>query len=178
MCEDEKFEQLLTQFTPMIYFIIRKLAIYKNKQEFYQIGCIALWDASLRFNEEKGEFHSFAYSYILGRMKSALTKEKVKQEKDDQLTVVSPQETTSEDDFISLLSHLVIDRVSLLLTANQSKWLKAYCLYGKTPSEIAKDEGVSISAVEAWRRDALVKIKKHGIADILSGKMDQIQLHQ
>jgi DNA-directed RNA polymerase len=42
MVEDVKFEEPHNQFKPMIYYIMRKLAIYKNEQEFYQIGCIAL----------------------------------------------------------------------------------------------------------------------------------------
>ncbi|MGM7721592.1 sigma factor [Metabacillus sp. Hm71] len=43
--------------------------------------CIALWEAAQRFNEEKGEFWSYVFSYISGRMKSALTrKEKNREE--------------------------------------------------------------------------------------------------
>ncbi|WP_251526963.1 hypothetical protein [Metabacillus litoralis] len=56
------------------------------------------------------------------------------------------------------------------MTSNQSKWLKAYCLYGKTPSAIAKDEGVSISAVKAWRRNAIARLKKHSFEDLLIGR--------
>jgi len=76
MYEDARFEKLHQQFEPMIYHAMKELGISKNEQEFYQICCIALWEASLRFNEEKGKFKSYAYSYMIGRMKSALTEEK------------------------------------------------------------------------------------------------------
>ena len=102
-------------------------------------------------------------------MKTALTNERIKQEKDSRLATDLPQEETSRDDFTPLLSNSVIDSISPLLTANQSKWLKAYCLNGKTPSEVAKDEGVSISAVKSWRRDAIAKLRKHSIDDLLNG---------
>lgn len=161
MNKDVRFEKLHQQFKPMIYHIMKKLTIYKNEQEFYQIGCIALWEASLRFKEEKGEFKSYAYSYIIGRMKSALREERMKQEKENRLRAISVQEESSKDDFSTILSESVIDRISSRLTANQSKWIKGYCMYGKTPSEIAQDEGVSISAVKAWRRDAIAKLRKH-----------------
>jgi DNA-directed RNA polymerase len=170
MYEDEKFEKLHEQFEPMIYHMMKKLKIYRDEKEFYQIGCIALWEASLRFNEEKGKFKSYVYSYIIGRMKEVLTKERKKQEKENRLMTVSPQEETSEDDFKHLLANSNIESISSLLTSNQSKWLKAYCLKDKTPSEVAKDEGVSISAVKAWRRDAITKLKKHSIEDLLGIK--------
>ena len=161
MLEYEKFEMLLQQFEPMIYHVIRKLAIYKNEQEFYQIGCIALWEASQRFQEEKGEFKSYAYAYIMGEMKTKLTNERKQKEKAERLENDPTQERASVNDFTELFSHSLITSVAPLLNENQDKWLKAYCLHGKTPSEIAEDEGVSSSAVKAWRRDAIAKLKKH-----------------
>ncbi|WP_226670463.1 sigma-70 family RNA polymerase sigma factor [Metabacillus litoralis] len=159
MYQDVRFVELHQQFEPMIYHIIKRLSIYKNKQEFYQIGCIALWEASERFDEEKGEFKSYAYSFIIGRMKSALTGDRIKQEKEELLEDFFTQGEISSDDFTAILSESVFEEISSTLTLNQSKWLKAYCLYGYTPSEIAKDEGVSISAVKSWRRDALIKLR-------------------
>ncbi|MBZ5749045.1 hypothetical protein K9V48_02040 [Metabacillus sp. DBTR6] len=103
---------------------------------------------------------------MMGKMKTMLTNERIQQEKDRRLEANPIQEETSGDNSTSLLSHSVIDSISSLLTSNQSKWLKAYCLYGKTPSEVAKDEGVSISAVKAWLRDAIAKLKKHFLLKI------------
>lgn len=167
MYEDKNFEQLHKQYKPMIYHILKKLAIYKNEQEFYQIGCIALWEASLRFKEEKGEFKSYAYSYIIGRMKSELSNERKLQERSFLLESVSDQEEITKDDFTQLISGAFIDSLSPRLSQHQRKWLKAYCLYGKTPTEIAIDEGVSTSAVKAWRRDAIAKLKKLSVHDLL-----------
>ncbi|MBM7606313.1 DNA-directed RNA polymerase [Metabacillus crassostreae] len=158
---DLRFVELHQQFEPMIFHIIKRLSIYKNKQEFYQIGCIALWEASRRFDKEKGEFKSYAYSYIIGRMKSALTEDRMKQEKEELCEDFSTKEEMSHDDFSAILSESELEEISALLTVNQCKWLKAYCLYGFTPSEIAHDEGVSVSAVKSWRRDTLVKLRKH-----------------
>lgn len=167
MYEEQKFEQLHKQYEPMIYHILKKLLIYRNKQEFYQIGCIALWEASLRFNEKRGEFKSYAYSYIVGRMKSELSNQRMLLEKSSKLERIFNQDIIAEDDFTLLLSESFIDSISHHLSLHQSKWLKAYCLHGKTPSEIANDEGVSISAVKAWRRDAITKLKKFSTKDLI-----------
>lgn len=167
MYNDVRFEKLHEQFEPMIYHIMNKLMIYKNEKEFYQIGCIALWEASTRFNKDKGEFKSYAYAYMLGRMKTALSDERKKQERDDQLEHILSHEEANQYEMSTILADDFIDRVSSLLTENQSKWVKGYCLYGKTPTEIAQDEGVSIAAVKAWRRDAVTKLKRHFLMEVL-----------
>lgn len=166
MNQNENFELLHKQYEPMIYHIINKLTIYRNKQEFYQIGCIALWEASIRFDEKKGAFKSYAYSYISGRMKSELTSEGKNQINTCQLDLAN-LETMTEDDFTFLLTSSIIDRLSINLTNNQRKWLRGYCLFGKTPTDIAKDEGVSISAVKSWRRDTIVKLQRFSFVDIM-----------
>jgi hypothetical protein len=84
-----------------------------------------------------------SYYDEVDKIKTTLTNERIQQEKDRRLEANPIQEQTSGDDSTSsLLSHSVIDSISSLLTQNQSKWLKAHCLYRKTPSEIAKAEGV------------------------------------
>lgn len=161
MKEEISFEQIHRQYEPMIFYIIKKLSIYQNKDEFYQIGCIALWEASRRFDHRKGEFKAYAYSYIIGKMKSVLTKERNLEEKSQLLTKsLHDQLKVSDDDFRKILTDSFLSSVSKNLTLNQKRWLISYCLYGKTPSDIAKDEGIAVSKVKAWRRDALVKLKK------------------
>ncbi|KKI93226.1 hypothetical protein WQ54_05130 [Bacillus sp. SA1-12] len=171
MIEEAKFEELLEQYKPMIYYIIRKLAIYKNEQEFYQIGCIALWEAAQRFNKEKGEFRSYVYSFISGRMKTALSKEWNKWNNECQFGNDGYLEVdTGECDYTPLLTSSVFDSIATLLTENQSKWLKAYCLYEKLPADIAKEEGVSVHAVKAWRRDTIAKLKKYSVEELLGNR--------
>lgn len=161
MYEDVKFEKLHQQFEPMIYHAMKRLSIYKNEHEFYQIGCIALWEASLRFNEEKGEFKAYAYSYIIGRMKSALREETMKEERENPKEDIWIQDETTHDDFTAILWESLFEKISSILSENQRKWVKAYCLYGSTPSEIAEDEGVTVAAVKGWRRDAIAKLRKY-----------------
>ena len=161
MYEDASFEDLHRQFEPMIYHAMKKLAIYQNKQEFYQVGCIALWEASQRFDHEKGEFKSYAYSFIIGRMKSALTKDRIKQERETQSEDISVYAETKDDDFSDILWEALYENLSSLLNENQCKWLKAYCLNGSTPSEIAENEGVTVATVKGWRRNAIARLRRY-----------------
>lgn len=67
MLESTKYEELVAQFEPMIFHLIKKLAIYKNKEEFYQIGLISIWQAWDKFQPQKGKYSSFLYQHMRGR---------------------------------------------------------------------------------------------------------------
>lgn len=70
----ESFEQLVEQYIPMMHKIIHSLNIYKNKEEFYQLGLIALWEASKRYDPKKGKLASYVYMYIKGYLLMELKK--------------------------------------------------------------------------------------------------------
>ncbi|MBM4764618.1 sigma-70 family RNA polymerase sigma factor [Bacillus sp. B15-48] len=148
----ESFEQLATQYTPMIYQIIRSLNIYTNKQEFFQIGLIGLWEASERFDPEKGNFTNYAYTFIKGRMMSELTSNR----KYDDTTTKVTEEFWEYIEDPCLSSPLEEEQLlaycqSANLTENQTKWVLYHCLKGFTTNEIAAIEQVTTSAVKNWR---------------------------
>ncbi len=139
---------------------MRKLNIYKNKEEFSQLGLIALWEAYSRFNPDKGEFTSYAYSYIKGKLLTEMTKSTKRHEREvpaledlweyivDEGTMVPLEEDT-------LLSYCKCSQ----LTENQTKWVLYYCLQGLGTKEIAAIEQVSLSAVKNWKAGAKEKLK-------------------
>jgi RNA polymerase sigma factor (sigma-70 family) len=156
----ENFDQLSKQYKPMIHRIIHSLGIYKNTEEFYQVGLIGLWDAVECFESEKGDFTNYAYSYVKGRILNELSKISKHEERN-----VLPNEEyweTAEDSHFDqpfekeyLLSHC--DG----LTEKETNWvLDTYhdCL---SVREIAEKEGVSLSAVKQWKKGALKKLEKN-----------------
>lgn len=152
------FEDVTEQYEKMIHCIIKSLNIYKNKDEFFQIGLIALWEAKTRFNHEKGCFSSYAYSFIKGRILSELGKTKRYEERniccDEQFWGrIENDYGTHSPEVSFLLSYC--DHLS----DNQKKWVLYTCLDGLSIREIAEKEQVSPSAVKAWRKGARVKLK-------------------
>ncbi|MDF2608018.1 MAG: hypothetical protein K0S34_2214, partial [Bacillales bacterium] len=73
--QDESFEMVVNQYTPMIHQIINKCRIYKDRDMYFQEGLIALWNAFKNFNEEKGTFSTYAYTMIYGHVRNVLSKE-------------------------------------------------------------------------------------------------------
>ncbi|MBA4538634.1 sigma-70 family RNA polymerase sigma factor [Bacillus aquiflavi] len=159
----DSFDQLVKQYSPMIHKIIKSLHIYKNREEYYQIGLIALWDAAIRFDHKKGRFISYAYMYIRGRIMTELTKsckgEEIsfypKEEFWDSIIDFSPKDPLELEVLLSYCTGL---------TLKQRKWVIYTFYFGLRQTEIALIEQISISAVKQYRKAALCKIK----ANILS----------
>jgi RNA polymerase sigma factor (sigma-70 family) len=153
----ESFERLLVQYQPMIHKIIRTLSIYKNFEEFYQIGLIALWDASNRYDPSKGNFKSYAYSFISGRILTELSKMNKNEERN-----IHPEEEywdhVKDDRRTDLEDELDIGALCESLTVNQKKWLMYAYFDTLSIKEIAERENVSLSAVKSWRCGARVKL--------------------
>ncbi|WP_442852957.1 sigma-70 family RNA polymerase sigma factor [Bacillus sp. UNC41MFS5] len=143
----------------MLHKIMNSLHLYKNHDEFYQHSLIALWEASQRFDPNKGSFTNYAYTYIKGRLLMELKKSQQEHER-----YIQPVE-----EFWDLVedSHSddPLQKETLLtycetLTPNQKKWLLYTVCDYLTIKEIAELEKVSPSAVKSWRSGAREKVKK------------------
>ncbi|MBP2242223.1 DNA-directed RNA polymerase [Cytobacillus eiseniae] len=164
----ESFEQITNQYQPMIYKIISSLHIYMNKDEFYQIALIALWEAYERFDPEKGNFTGYAYSYIKGRLLTEMNhankhfdhtcpaNEEILHYVEDESCICPLEEDT-------LLAYCQ----AAALTENQTKWVLYTYLKGFNVKEIASIEKVSLSAVKSWRTGATDRLKKSIIGNQL-----------
>jgi RNA polymerase sigma factor (sigma-70 family) len=156
----ESFDQLAEQYTAMIHKIIHSLHIYKNVEEFYQIGLIGLWEARKSFDVTKGDFTSYAYLYIKGRLLSELTKASNHWEhtvfpKEEYWETVEEYHAEQPCEIQVLLSYCEG------LTKNQVKWVVYTFIDDLSVREIAAKERVSVSAVKQWRNGAREKIKTH-----------------
>ncbi|MGD6843007.1 sigma-70 family RNA polymerase sigma factor [Bacillus infantis] len=154
----ENFKMLAEQYQPMIRKIIRTLSIYKNEDEFLQIGLIALWEAHENFQPEKGEFTNFAYTTIKGKFLTEMTRTNREEE----------QKVYAKEEFWETIedahSEVPFEKKLILsycgrLTENQTKWVLYTVLDDLTVPEIAAREKVSLSAVKAWRKGAKERLK-------------------
>ena len=149
------FEQLATHYSKMIHSIIHTLHIYKNQDEYYQIGLLALWDASKNFDDQKGTFSTYAYSYIKGRMLSLLRSEK---KREDHTLYPSEDYWNQLECESSMLEKENILSYFRHLTDKQEKWVLSYFYLGLSNKEIALRENVSLSAVKSWKQTAMEKV--------------------
>lgn len=153
----EHFNEIAKQYEPMIHKIILTLGIYKNREEFFQTGLIALWQAAQRFDEERGAFSSFAYSYIKGHLQSEMTTRNKHEERyvavDDESWALIPDLACQVPFGWDGLDYEG-------LTVKERKWLMYTIIHGFSIKEIAKIENVSQSAVKSWRSGARMRLKE------------------
>ncbi|XJZ27037.1 sigma-70 family RNA polymerase sigma factor [Bacillota bacterium Lsc_1132] len=157
--EVKNFDPIAKQYTPMIYKIITRLNIYKNRDKFFQTGLIALWDAYKNFDEAKGNFSSYAYSYIKGRIMTELTKARKQEERSvypDEVYSDTIQDKQTEPP----LEAEFLQSICAELTDKEMKWVFYTSLNDFSVNEIGKREHVTVSAVKQWRSNAKRKLKK------------------
>ncbi|MBM7667050.1 RNA polymerase sigma factor (sigma-70 family) [Solibacillus kalamii] len=87
-------EQLIFENETLIKKVIFNLKIYRDIDEYMQVGRIALWQALQKFDESKGDFAMFAYMSVKYAIIRALSK----------ANHVSEHELTVEDDVMIINS--------------------------------------------------------------------------
>lgn len=152
-----EFEVLAEQYKPLIFQVIKSLRLYGDKETFYQIGLIGLWEASTRFDSGKGvEFSTFAFSTIRGKLLDHLKKETRYKEH---------CQPSGEQIFMKIADGseaYSIDLIELYgkrLTDNQVKWIQGRIIEDKSYKEIAAEHGVSVESVKSWGKQAVKKLR-------------------
>lgn len=147
------FSDVAHQYTPMIHHIIRSLSIYKEKDEYFQIGLIALWEAYQKFDPQLGNFLNFSYTIVKGRILNEL-----KRQQRIDIPAHILEERKSYD---NLLEIEILLTYTEGLTPKQSRWLIHTYRDGCSINEIAKYYKVTPSAVKSWKKAALHKLKRN-----------------
>ncbi|RFU61131.1 sigma-70 family RNA polymerase sigma factor [Peribacillus glennii] len=155
-----EFSKLAEQYTPMIHHIIKSLAIYKNKEDFVQIGLIGLWEAKSKFDPDKGKFLTYAYTTVKGKILNEFTKESLFETRNTPLEMESQDFVQKAVTFDEPLQLETLKTYCEGLTKNQADWLLLTFQEQKSLPEIASQLGVTVSAVKSWRQSALKKLRK------------------
>jgi RNA polymerase sigma factor (sigma-70 family) len=155
------FQEVLEKEEWLIHFVMKKLYIYKNEDDYYQEGLIGLWEAFQDFDESRGfSFGTYAIHKIRGRLIYFLKKSK---KHDDRLATLTGAviETTEDEQFIVPLQLEILSGYCEGLPDNQKRWVYMHFVEGKGQKEIASELGVSSETVKSWRRYALPKIREN-----------------
>lgn len=154
------FEEVLTQYEPMISATLRKLHIYRDHENFRQAGRVALWQAWTRYDETKGHFAPYASRSIRGAMLDLLRAE----------SRVDEHVVPMEDEIVEVLQDVVLvesegwsDRIATafsVLNANERIFIQWYFVEGLSQEECAERAGISIAGIKKRRERLLVKLRK------------------
>lgn len=152
------FEEVLQKYEPIIKKQMMDLGIYKNFDEFYQLGKIALWNAYENFDPEKGNFATYAISMIRGNLQTQLSKEtkytNIHSNATEELFHYIGYEPTYEALEIENLKSYLHG-----LSNREMIWVYEHVIMQKKLTEIAKEYKVSVNTVKTWRKNAIKKLR-------------------
>ena len=156
-----EFEQVLSQYEPMISATLRQLNIYKEHGQFRQAARIALWQAWTRYDESKGHFAPYASRSMRGAMLELLQRENkfethCVQTEDDVLALMIDQQVEG------ITGHYLSDSIVQAIEAlsNNEKELIQWLYFEQfTQVECAKRAGISVAGIKKRRERMLVKLR-------------------
>lgn len=158
-----KFEEVLEQYEPMISASMRKLNIYREYENFKQVGRVALWQAWLRYDCTKGNFTPYAYRSIQGAMMDELRKEhRVETHStqiEDEILERYAEETVPLDEAWSDRLELAFEQLS----AKERTLINLLYVERRTQAESAKQADISVAGIKKRRERMIGKLR-----DILS----------
>lgn len=153
-------EQLFVENEELIKKVIAKLKIYRDYDDYMQIGRIALWQATENFDESKGEFAMFAYMNI----KFAIVRELTKSND------VAQYEMNDEDEKIlstieqpqSVPHCIAWPEWFYTLTSEEQRLLILLFQEGLSGKDIAKKYNLNYETIKKRRQRLLTKIRAMG----------------
>lgn len=69
------FEELVEQYEPMIYRLMRRNHVFRDHDEYIQLSKIAMWDVYHKFNPTKGDLAPFFYVAINRAIQNQIRRE-------------------------------------------------------------------------------------------------------
>ncbi|TQR21262.1 sigma-70 family RNA polymerase sigma factor [Psychrobacillus vulpis] len=153
------FDEILTQYEPMISACIRKLHIYKNHELYKQAGRIALWKAWVRYDETRGDFAPYAYRFMYGAILDELKRERNFEE------TINPMEDEKLSFLLEqvLIRHIQNEDLGLALenlTLNERQLLLWIFVEGISLQQAAIRAGISIPGIKKRRERMLKKLRE------------------
>lgn len=149
-----EFDQLVERYSKMIQGIIKSLTIYKDHDDFFQIGLIALWDAANLYDEKKGKFSTYAFSFIRGRMLMFLKQQKKHELEQSVINENHLQKLVYEEPFLEKDD---LFACFAYLTEKEKRWVLLRFYHGLSNSDIAKMEKMNLKTVNSCGKRAMAK---------------------
>lgn len=154
------FEEVHEQYTPMLSAIMRKLHIYRDHEQFRQVGRVALWQAWQRFDETKGNFTPYAYRSIYGAMLDELKRE----------TRFSDVHMPAEDDLLefagtppppSEVDYGILEDAVRALSLQERELLILLFVDRCSQATCAAHFGISVPGIKKRKERLLLKLRKY-----------------
>ncbi|MEH6889031.1 sigma-70 family RNA polymerase sigma factor [Bacillus sp. JJ864] len=151
------FTETVALYEKMIKNQMKKLCIYRDYEEYYQCGLIALWRAYEKYDEEKGSFPAYALVTVRGYLLEQLKKECRVQDKEVCTEHYVLENIGGEEKQREMFEYMS------MLEENEQFVLFEHFYGGKKMREIATELGMTYHQARWIYRQALNKMRAHAV---------------
>lgn len=148
------FESVYKQYEPMIFAVMRKLNIFTDYEEYYQVGLIALWQALEQYKGPVRNVNGYIYRTIYYDMIEEIRRQSRKQSHEqiqEQIPDILWHEPTEE--------MLLLQQILQTLCLEDREIVQAFYIHQLTDEQIARKIGKNKDAVKKKRQRAIMKLK-------------------
>ncbi|SFJ68934.1 MULTISPECIES: sigma-70 family RNA polymerase sigma factor [unclassified Bacillus (in: firmicutes)] len=151
------FTETVALYEKMIKNQMKKLCIYRDYEEYYQCGLIALWRAYDKYDEKKGSFPAYALVTVRGYLLAQLKKERRFQDRETCTEQYILESISGEEKRMEVFEYMS------MLEENERFVLFEHFYGGKKMHEIADELGMTYHQARWIYRQALKKIRAHAV---------------
>lgn len=166
MKSEELFVVILSKYQPLLKSLSNRYQLRGEYEEIYAEAVIALYEAFLQYDPEKGHFAPYAKRYVAGKLLNYLRKELRYRESHVFPSQLGEMEENWEERiedttvmYSLALSSEMIDAITQL-SIREQKAIIHYFVFDRSLEELAKQEQVSHSTVSTWKRRGLAKLQR------------------
>ncbi|MDM5190826.1 sigma-70 family RNA polymerase sigma factor [Bacillus sp. DX4.1] len=147
------FTETVVLYEKMIKNQMKKLCIYREYEEYYQCGLIALWRAYEKYEAEKGSFSAYALVTVRGYLLERLKKERRFQDRHTCVEQEILQNVCGEEESSDIQEYMS------LLDEKEKHVIRERFYVGKKMHEIADDMEMTYHQARWVYRQAMEKIR-------------------
>ena len=160
------FEVVCEQFYPLIHRTLNKYRIRWEREEYMQVGRIALWEAYRNYDPGRGPFAALAVPYVEGRILHALKRQyRLPQvpfssfQQDDEERAIDWPDPLAEQAFNRCEWEELLETLTEGLSEREQIVVREHLVQGIPMTELAQRYGVSGDTVKTWKKRALRKMR-------------------
>lgn len=164
MNHEELFTVIWTKYQPLLKSLANRYCIRGHYEEYLAEAGIALYEAFLQFDPQKGHFAPYARRYVMGKLLNYLRKELRYREQHYFPSQSDEEEGSWEERLIGsepthpyYLSEESKTALTQLSPRERQAMIHCY-VYDRSLEELARAEGVSHSTVSTWKRRGVAKL--------------------
>ncbi|WP_242216830.1 sigma-70 family RNA polymerase sigma factor [Bacillus cereus group sp. BfR-BA-01380] len=151
------FTETVALYEKMIKNQMKKLCIYRDYEEYFQCGLIALWRAYEKYDEEKGSFPAYALATVRGYLLGQLKKERCFQDRETCTELYILENIGGEEKRTEVFEYMS------MLEENEQFVLFEHFYGGKKMHEIAAELGMTYHQARWIYRQALKKMRADAV---------------